>query len=73
MRMALGAQKGEVVGSVVRSGVVLAGTGIVMGGVAAALSTRFMESLLFEVSALAAWIPAARAGSLPPAEVLRSE
>ena len=55
------------------------------------MSTRFLESLLFGVSALAPWafiapamalmvaaaiaalIPATRAGSLPPAEVLRSE
>ena len=91
VRMALGAQPGAVVGGVVRSGLVLAGVGIIIGSVAAALSTRFLESLLFEVSALApwafvapavalaaaaalaAWVPASRAGRLPPAEVLRSD
>ena len=91
VRMALGAQPGTVVGGVVRSGLVLAGIGILIGSAAAALSSRFLESLLFEVSALApwafvapavalalaaalaAWVPAARAGRLPPAEVLRSE
>ena len=62
-----------------------------IGSLAAAASTRFLESLLFDVSALApwafvapaialgaaatlaAWVPAARAGRLPPAEVLRSD
>jgi ABC-type antimicrobial peptide transport system permease subunit len=91
VRMALGAQPGTVVVGVVRSGLVLAGIGIVIGSVAAALSPRFLESLLFGVSALApwafvapavalavasalaAWVPAARAGRLPPAEVLRSD
>ena len=89
--MALGAEPGRVVGGVVRSGLVLAGIGIIIGSVAAAMSTRFLESLLFGVSALApwafiapavalataaalaAWVPAARAGRLPPAEVLRSD
>jgi len=91
VRMALGAQPGVVVRSVVGSGLVLAGIGIAVGSVAAAVSTRFLESLLFEVSALApwafvapavalgaaaalaAWVPAARAGRLPPAEVLRGD
>lgn len=91
VRMALGAQPGVVVAGVVRSGLVLAGIGIAIGSVAAAVSTRFLESLLFEVSALApgafvapalalaaaaalaAWIPAARAGRLPPAQVLRGD
>lgn len=91
VRMALGAQPGAVIASVVRSGLLLAGVGILIGCVGAAMSSRLLESLLFEVSALApwafiapalalaaaaamaAWIPAARAGRLPPAEVLRSD
>jgi putative ABC transport system permease protein len=91
VRMALGAQPGAVIGGIVRSGVVLAGIGILLGSGGAVVSTRFLESLLFGVSALAPWafimpavallgaaaiagvIPAAQAGSLPPAEVLRNE
>jgi putative ABC transport system permease protein len=91
VRMALGARPGSVVAGVVRSGLGLAALGIAFGIVAALVSTRFLESLLFGVSALAptafvapvialslaaalaAWIPAARAGRLPPAEVLRGE
>jgi putative ABC transport system permease protein len=90
-RMALGAQPEVVVGGVVRSRLTLAGMGILFGSVAVAVSTRYLESLLFEVSSLApwvfmapaialaaaaglaAWIPAARAGRLPPADVLRSD
>jgi len=89
--MALGAQPGAVVGGIVRSGVILAGVGILLGSAAALMSTRFLESILFGVSALAPWafvapavallgaaaiaalVPAVRAGSLPPAAVLRSE
>ena len=91
VRMALGARPGTVVRAVVRSGLALALVGIGVGSVAAAMSTRFLESLLFGVSALspwafvapapalalaaalAAWVPAARAGRLPPSEVLRGE
>jgi predicted permease len=91
VRLALGARPGAVVSGVVRSGLVLAGAGIAIGSAAAVVSTRYLESLLFGVSALApwafaapalalavaaalaAWIPAARAGRLPPSEVLRSE
>ena len=91
VRMALGAQPSTVVGGVIRSGLVLSGIGIAIGCIVAAMSTRLLESLLYEVSALtpwaflapaaalamaallAAWLPAARAGSLPPADVLRSD
>ena len=79
------------VGNIVRSGIILAGIGILLGSAGAVMSTRFLESLLFDVSALSPWafiapatalmiaaalaalIPAARAGSLAPAEVLRAE
>ena len=91
VRMALGAQPGAVVANNVRSGVTLAAIGLLLGTGGAVMSTRFLESLLFGVSALAPWafiapamallvaaalaalIPAVRAGSLPPAEVLRAE
>ena len=91
VRMALGAEPGSVVGGVVRSGLTLAGMGIIGGTVGALLGSRYLQALLFEVSALsplaylapavgllaaaalAAWVPAVRAGRLPPAEVLRGE
>lgn len=91
VRMALGAEPGVVIRGVVRSGLALASLGIAIGCIAAVLSTRLLESLLFEVSplapwafiapavalaaaaAIAAWVPASRAGRLPPAEVLRSD
>ena len=50
--MALGAWPVTVVGGVVRSGLRLAGVGIVLGSLVAAGSTRFLESLLYDVSAL---------------------
>jgi predicted permease len=55
VRMALGAPPGVVVGGVVRSGLSLAFAGIAIGSVAAALTTRFLGSLLFQVSSLAPW------------------
>jgi predicted permease len=91
VRMALGARPGIVVRGVVRSGIALAGGGIAIGVGVAAFATRFLESLLYGVSALApvafvgpalvlviaagiaAWVPAARAGRLPPADVLRGD
>jgi predicted permease len=91
VRMALGAEPGDLVRGVVRSGLALAGVGILIGGLAAAVSSRVLESMLFGVStlspgaylapaagllvaaALAAWVPATRAGRLSPAEVLRGE
>lgn len=49
IRAALGATQPELVGMFVRRGLRLAGTGVAFGLAAAAASTRFMESLLFEV------------------------
>jgi putative ABC transport system permease protein len=49
IRMALGAQRGEVVRMVVRQGMAIALSGIVVGGAAALGLTRFMASLLYGV------------------------
>lgn len=91
VRLALGAQPASLIGAVVRSGLGLAGIGIAAGCAAAALASRYLESVLFGISALdpvaylapalalsaaaalAALIPAARAGRLPPAEALRTD
>jgi putative ABC transport system permease protein len=51
VRVALGAQPGNIVGLVVRQGMELATIGIVAGLVGAAALTRVMSSLLFGVSA----------------------
>jgi ABC-type antimicrobial peptide transport system permease subunit len=48
--MALGAQHNQLARMFVRYGLVLAGTGIVIGLGAAIGLTRFMTSLLFEIS-----------------------
>ncbi len=53
VRMALGAQPLALVRTLVQSGLKLAGVGIVIGSFAAALSARFLESLLFGVTTLA--------------------
>ena len=51
IRMAMGAQTRDVLGLVVRQGMTLALTGVVIGVVAAFGLTRLMSSLLFDVSA----------------------
>ena len=51
VRIALGAERQDVVWMVVRHGVMLAGIGIAIGLVGAAAGTRLMERLLFGVSA----------------------
>jgi predicted permease len=51
VRIALGAQRGNIVGLVVRQGMELAGLGIAAGMVGAFLLTKVMASLLFGVSA----------------------
>jgi putative ABC transport system permease protein len=52
IRLALGAPRGELAGMFVRYGLVLAGIGIAIGLTAAIALTRFMKSLLFEISPL---------------------
>jgi predicted permease len=51
IRMALGADSTNIVGLVVKQGLRLAATGVLMGVVAAMALTRLMSSLLYEVSA----------------------
>jgi len=52
IRMALGAQRGAVLGLVVRSALMLIGAGVMGGLAGAAALTRVTRSLLFEVSTL---------------------
>ena len=51
VRIALGAERQDVVWMVVRHGIVLAGIGIAIGLIGAVAGTRLMERLLFGVSA----------------------
>ncbi|MGH9792478.1 MAG: ADOP family duplicated permease [Candidatus Acidiferrales bacterium] len=51
VRVALGAQRGDILQMVFRHGVRLAGVGVVVGIAAALAATRLMRSLLFEVTA----------------------
>jgi putative ABC transport system permease protein len=51
IRMALGAQSADILRLVVRQGLILAGSGIAVGIVAALLLTKVMSSLLYKVSA----------------------
>jgi putative ABC transport system permease protein len=49
VRMALGAQRGDVLRMMIREGMVLAGAGIAFGIGAALTLTRFLRSMLFEI------------------------
>jgi len=51
IRMALGAQRRQVWGMVIRQGLRLALTGVLAGGLAASILAQFLRSQLFEVSA----------------------
>ena len=52
IRMALGAQRGQVVGMIMRSGLQLVALGLVVGFVAAAGAGRLISSLLYDVKPL---------------------
>ena len=51
VRLALGAQPGNILSLVVRQGMILAATGVLAGWIGAAAVTRLMSSLLFGISA----------------------
>jgi putative ABC transport system permease protein len=72
IRMALGAQRGEVTRMFVRYGLGLAGIGIACGLAAAITLTRLMGSLLFEVSPVDPFTYVAVCASLVSAAVLAS-
>jgi putative ABC transport system permease protein len=51
IRMAIGAQRGDVLRLVLREGLTTAGIGVVLGIIGALLATRLLKSMLFGVSA----------------------
>jgi putative ABC transport system permease protein len=52
VRMALGAQRGDVMSQVVREGLALTVIGLAIGLIAAAMTMRYVENLLFGLTAL---------------------
>jgi putative ABC transport system permease protein len=80
IRVALGARREQVMGLVLHRSAIITGVGIVLGGLGALLVTRYLESMLFELSpldpatfvavALVFGIVAAIATSVPAKRVL---
>jgi putative ABC transport system permease protein len=70
IRIALGAQRGDVLRMVLREGLLLSAAGLAVGLAGAFVLTRFLSSLLFEVSRLDPWTYAAVAASLLAAGLL---
>lgn len=91
VRVALGAQRGDVIGLVLRQGGSLAMIGIVVGAAGALFLTRLLKGLVYGVSTtdplafggvifvltvvalFASWLPARRATSVNPVDVLRGD
>jgi ABC-type antimicrobial peptide transport system permease subunit len=91
IRMALGASRGQIIGTILRQGMAVTGVGLLAGIAAGLALTRLMRSLLFAVAAtdpmsfvgaavclivvalVSCLIPALRALSIQPVEVLRHE
>jgi len=66
IRMALGAQRSNVIGLVMRGALTQTLVGLAIGVPAILLCARFVESLLFEVKALAVWSRSRFSPWLPP-------
>ena len=91
VRMALGATAGVVRRQVVAQGTKVVLIGVIIGVAAARASTRFLDALLYEVTAvdpvvfaamsllmisigaIASYMPARRASSVPPIQALRTD
>jgi len=67
VRMALGAQKSDVLGLIIHGGLRLTLLGVAIGLAGAFALTRYLSSLL------ACWLPARRASRVDPMEALRTE
>jgi ABC-type antimicrobial peptide transport system permease subunit len=52
VRMALGATRSEVLGLILRKGVVLTGIGVALGVIGAAAAARYLQSMLFGIAPL---------------------
>jgi len=72
IRMAMGARRADVTSMVVRQGVALAGIGVVLGLIGAAILTRLMRPLLYGVRALDPWTYAVTAAALVGVATLAS-
>jgi putative ABC transport system permease protein len=70
VRMAMGATRRDLIELVMRRGVLLASTGIVLGLAGSIALTRYLQSLLFETSAQDPWVLAAVGGILLGTSVL---
>ncbi|MEX2154611.1 MAG: FtsX-like permease family protein [Gemmatimonadaceae bacterium] len=72
VRVALGATQRQVLRLVLRQGIVLAGLGIVLGGLAAAAVTRLLSSLLYGIGSTDAIAFAGAAAALALAAIAAS-